>query len=173
MILVWMSIQVKCNVTFPIAIMFFSTEDWESWLLWCHLAEIDTLSLFQRACSSMTASVKWKHCFTWSARFITTEPLWLSSRLKVQFSFWPLDGPFNQEIPPPPLFCYYRHHSPQNGWQLLEIPGCVTTLEVHTLCHLCSTCFDASAAREAEKHHASNSTSSQLRLEAATVSIQG
>lgn len=29
---------------------------------------------------------------------------------------------------PPPLSRHYRHHCPQNGWQLLEIPGCVTTL---------------------------------------------
>ena len=46
-----------------------------------------------------------------------------------------LMAPFNREIspsfapqPPPPLpLCHYRHHCPQNGWQLLEIPGCVTT----------------------------------------------
>lgn len=48
-------------------------------------------------------------------------------RLKTQFYFWPLDGPFNQGITPHPLH-HYRHHRPQNGWQLLEIPGCVTTL---------------------------------------------
>lgn len=41
--------------------------------------------------------------------------------------------------------------------------------EVHMLCHLYSTCFDASAAWEAEKAHACNSTSSQLMLQADTV----
>lgn len=42
--------------------------------------------------------------------------------------------------------------------------------EVHMLCHLCSTCFDASAAWEAENDHACNSTSSQLMLQDDTVS---
>lgn len=37
--------------------------------------------------------------------------------------------------------------------------------EVCTLCHLCSTCFDASAAAEAEENHAHDSTSSQLMLQ--------
>lgn len=50
----------------------------------------------------------------------------------MQYHFQPLDGPFNQEMRPSSLslsLSLYRHHQcPQNGWQLLEIPGCVTTL---------------------------------------------
>lgn len=97
-------------------------------LLQYDLVRNSTLSLLQRVCSSRTVSVKGKAVFHQSARLITAEPLRLSIRLKVQFDFRPLDGPFNQEILPPPLFRHYRHHCPQNGWQLLEIPGCVTTL---------------------------------------------
>lgn len=42
--------------------------------------------------------------------------------------------------------------------------------KVHMLCHLCSTCFDASAAREAGDDQACNSTSSQLMLQDDAVS---
>lgn len=42
--------------------------------------------------------------------------------------------------------------------------------EVHMLCHLHSTCFDASAAREAEKYHACTGKSSQLMLQPDTAS---
>lgn len=78
-----------------------------------------TFSRLQRACSSMTTSVQGKavvHLLHYS-----------TERPAVQFDIRPLDGPFNQEIPPWPLFRHCRHHCPQNGWQHLEIPGCVTT----------------------------------------------
>lgn len=59
MTLVRMSIQVTCNTQFPIIKFFFcSIEEWES----C-LSEKDTLSLRQRACSSMTISVQGKAVF--------------------------------------------------------------------------------------------------------------
>lgn len=65
------------------------------------------------------------HC---SALSISAEPLAQTLSPQLHFNRWPLDGPFNQGITPSILPRHYRHHCPQNGWQLLEIPGCVTTL---------------------------------------------
>lgn len=100
MTLVRMSIQVNCNTTFPITVMFFFYRGLGIVSLTVSLAEKDTLTLLQRACSSMTIPVQGKALFHPPPYCITTEPLWLSNSLKVQFNFQPLDGPFNQEIPP-------------------------------------------------------------------------
>lgn len=79
----------------------------------------------------MTVSAQGKAVFHWSSRFISPQSPRLSQRAlewKVQFSFSPLDGPFKPRVLVPIPLCHYRHHCPQNGWQLLEVPGCVTTL---------------------------------------------
>lgn len=130
-----------------------------------HLTERDTFTLLQRVRSSMTISLQGKAAFD--------RTLWPGNHLKVQFNFWPLDGPFNQEIPPPPAHPSLSPLSsslPTKWMTAFRNTRVRHDSEVHMLGHLCPTCFDASAAREAEKDHAYNSTSSQLMLQAETVS---
>lgn len=132
-------------------------QQWELYLRLYHLAENDSLSGLQRACWSVTTSVQGKAVSHCSAGFIRT-PLCTCTGL--QYPFQPLDGPFSQYIhtPPPP---------PPHTHTLLPLSSSLPTKwmtafrntrvrhdsEVHMLCHLRSTCFDASAAREAQKHH--------------------
>lgn len=97
-----------------------------------------------------------------------------SVALTVQFSFQPLDGPFNQEIPPPAPLLPLSSSLPTKWMTAFRNTRVRHDSEVHMLCHLCSTCFGASAAREAEEDQACDSTSSQLMLQADAVSkLQG
>ena len=114
----------------------------------------------------MTIPVQEKVLFHRSARLITAE--------LVQFSFQPLDGPFNQEIPPPAPLLPLSSSLPTKWMTAFRNTRVRHDSEVHMLCHLCSTCFGASAAREAEEDQACDSTSSQLMLQADAVSkLQG
>lgn len=117
-----------------------------------------------------------KHCFAClSFGVITAEPGCSSTELTVQFSSRPLDGPFNPEISPPPTHLSPLSSSLPTKWMTAFSNTRVRhDSEVHMLCHLCSTCFDASAAREPESDHACSSTSIQLMLQPDIVSkLQG
>lgn len=113
---------------------------------------------------------------------------------EVHFHTRPLDGPFTQDIslhrlspPPPPPFSLALAPSPSPLSSSLPTKWMTAfrntrvrhDSEARTLCHLCSTCFDASATREAEgmgglrrtgrggwnkRDRAYNSTKSQLML---------
>lgn len=89
-------------------------------------AENDTLSLRQSTSSSVSVSLQAKAGFHSPAR---------PSERALHFpaTWWPFP---TRDPPPLFLFYHYRHHCPQNGWQLLEIPGCVTTLRC-TRCAIC------------------------------------
>lgn len=141
----------------------------ESCLLQYHLAENSTLSLLQRVCSSMTISVQGKAVFHWFTCFITTEPAWLSSQQSegaVQFpaTWWPFQP--RDPTPTPTPLSPLSSSLPTKWMTAFRNTRVRHDSEVHMLCHLCSTCFDASAAREAENDHACNSTSSQLMVQA-------
>lgn len=115
------SIRVTCNTIFPIITKLFSPHRRQRIALFqCHLAEKDTSSRIQRACSSVTISVSGKALCLCGPATVCSCSLTSSHLMALSTK---------RSIPTPPtLFRHYRHHCPQNGWQLLEIPGCVTTL---------------------------------------------
>lgn len=129
-------------------------QQWELYLY--HLADNDTLSVLQRACSSVTISVQGKAVSQCSTGFIRTT-VCTCPGLRLQYPFQPLDGPFGQEIYPlpasPPLLPL-SSSLPTKWMTAFRNTRVRHDSEVHMLCHLRSTCFDASAAREAQKHHA-------------------
>lgn len=89
----------------------------------------------------------------------------------MQYRFQPLDGPFNQEMRVSSLSLSRPSSSVPTKWMTAFRNTRVRhDSEVYMLCHLCSTCFDASASGEAEENQAYKSTSSLLMLQPGTES---
>lgn len=173
MTLVRMSIQVTCNTQFPIIKFFFcSIEEWESCLSFSRKRHLEPASkgLLKHDHFSSRQSSVWpvppsRHYNRASVTGPQSE-----GAVQLLATWWP----FQPRDPTPTPLSPLSSSLPTKWMTAFRNTRVRHDSEVHMLCHLCSTCFDASAGREAEKDHAYNSTSSQLMLQAGTVSkLQG